>query len=102
MKLVGISACLPKNIAYPSAAYERFKQFDVDRIVGNTGVLQKREAEPGVTATDLCIKAADRLLDGLGWERDSVDALVLCTTLPDYITPASRALAGKSGQSAGS
>ena len=89
MKLVGISACLPKNIAYPSAAYERFKQFDVDRIVGNTGVLQKREAEPGVTATDLCIKAADRLLDGLGWERDSVDALVLCTTLPDYITPAS-------------
>lgn len=89
MRLVGISACLPKNIVYPSAAYERFGQFDVDRIVGNTGVLQKREAEPGVTATDMCIAAADRLLDGLGWARDSVDALILCTTLPDYITPAS-------------
>lgn len=89
MKLVGISACLPKTIAYPSAAYERFKKFDVDRIVGNTGVLQKREAASGITATDLCIKAADQLLDGLGWDRDSVDALILCTTLPDYITPAS-------------
>lgn len=74
---------------YPSVAYERFGQFDVDRIVGNTGVLQKREADPGVTATDMCIAAADRLLDGLGWARDSVDALILCTTLPDYITPAS-------------
>lgn len=89
MKLVGISACLPKNIAYPSAAYKRFKQFDVDRIVGNTGVKQKREAEPGVTATDMCIKAADQLIEGLGWERDSIDAVVLCTTMPDYITPAS-------------
>lgn len=89
MRLVGISACLPKHIAYPSAAYERFTPFEVDRIVGNTGVLQKREAAPGVTATDMCIKAADQLLEGLGWARDSVDALILCTTLPDYITPAS-------------
>lgn len=89
MKLVGISGCLPKNIAYASAAYERFKKFDVDRIVGNTGVAQKREAEPGVTATDLCIQAAGPLLDSMGWERESVDAVILCTTLPDYITPAS-------------
>jgi 3-oxoacyl-[acyl-carrier-protein] synthase-3 len=89
MKLVGISACLPKNVVEPSLAYERFKPFDVDRIVGNTGVLRKREADPGVTATDLCIQAAGPLLDELGWARDSVDALILCTTLPDYITPAS-------------
>lgn len=89
MRLVGISACVPKHIAYPSVAYERFKRFDVDRIVDNTGVLRKREAEPGVTATDMCIRAADQLLDGLGWARDSVDALILCTTIPDYITPAS-------------
>lgn len=89
MRLVGIAACVPKNVVHSSVAYERFSRFEVDRIVENTGVLRKREAEPGVTATDMCIAAADRLLDGLGWARDSVDALVLCTTLPDYITPAS-------------
>jgi 3-oxoacyl-[acyl-carrier-protein] synthase-3 len=89
MKLVGISACVPRNVAHASAAYERFSRFEVDRIVDNTGVLQKREAEPGVTATDMCIRAADQLLEGLGWARDSVDALILCTTLPDYVTPAS-------------
>lgn len=89
MRLVGISACVPKNVVTPSVAYERFSRFEVDRIVENTGVLRKREAAPGVTATDMCIAAAERLLEGLGWARDSVDALILCTTLPDYVTPAS-------------
>ena len=50
MRLVGISACVPKNVVTPSVAYERFSRFEVDRIVENTGVLRKREAAPGVTA----------------------------------------------------
>ncbi|MCA9705055.1 MAG: ketoacyl-ACP synthase III [Myxococcales bacterium] len=89
MKIAGMSACVPKNTVETTLAYEHFKKFDVDRIIGNTGVLQKREAEEGVTATDLCIAAAKPLLEALGWAPDSVDALVLMTTLPDYIMPAS-------------
>ena len=35
MKLVGMSACVPKKIVKPAEyAYEKFKPFDVDRIVG--------------------------------------------------------------------
>ncbi|MCX4246461.1 ketoacyl-ACP synthase III [Paraliomyxa miuraensis] len=89
MRLAGISACVPKNKVETSAAYDNFKQFDVDRIIGNTGVKEKREAEPGVTTTDLCIAAAGPLLDQLGWERESVDAVVLVTSSPDYVMPAS-------------
>lgn len=89
MRLAGISACVPNNKVETTAAYANFKQFDVDRIIGNTGVKEKREAEPGVTATDMCIAAAGPLLDALGWERESVDAVVLVTTSPDYIMPAS-------------
>jgi len=95
MKIVGMSACVPKNTVETTAAYANFKQFDVDRIIGNTGVKRKREAEEGVTANDLCIAAAEPLLEELGWERDSVDALVLVTTLPDYIMPASAHVAQK-------
>ena len=50
MKIAGISAAVPKKIVEPSFAYEKFGELAVDRIVGNTGVLQKREAEPGTTA----------------------------------------------------
>lgn len=89
MRLAGIAACVPKNTVQTTAAYEKFKQFDVDRIIGNTGVQRKREAEPGVTATDLCIAAAGPLIEELGWERESIDAVVLVTTSPDYIMPAS-------------
>jgi 3-oxoacyl-[acyl-carrier-protein] synthase-3 len=89
MRLAGASACVPKKIVKPEFAYEKFKPFDVDRIVGNTGVLQKREAAPGTTASDLCIAAARPLVEELRWERDSIDAVVLVTMLGDHYLPAS-------------
>ncbi len=95
MKIAGMSACVPKNTVETTLAYEHFKKFDVDRIIKNTGVLEKREAEEGVTANDLCIAAAKPLLEKLGWEPDSVDALILMTTLPDHVMPASAHIAQK-------
>lgn len=89
MRVAGISAAVPKTIVRPSFAYEKFEQLTVDRIVENTGVLEKREAAPGTTATDLCIAAAGPLLDELGWERESVDAVILVTMLSDHYLPAS-------------
>ena len=89
MRVSGIAAAVPRTIVRPSFAYERFDRLTVDRIVENTGVREKREAAPGTTATDLCIAAAQPLLDRLGWDRDSIDALVLVTMLPDHYLPAS-------------
>lgn len=89
MKLAGLSACVPENKVQSTAAYANFKQFDVDRIVENTGVVEKREALPGVTAIDLCISAAGPLLEALDWAPQTVDACVFITMSPDYIMPAS-------------
>lgn len=88
MKLVGISACVPKGPVDPTLAYEHFEKLEVDRIVDNTGVLSKREGPPGMTGSDLCIAAAGPLLDKLGWDRESVDALIFVTTSPDFFMPA--------------
>jgi 3-oxoacyl-[acyl-carrier-protein] synthase-3 len=89
MKIAGISAAVPKKIVEPSFAYEKFGELAVDRIVDNTGVLQKREAEPGTTAADLCIAAAGPLLDALRWDRESIDAVIFVTMLSDHYLPAS-------------
>jgi len=90
MKLVGMSACVPKKIVRPEEyAYEKFKPFDVDRIVGNTGVVQKREAAPGQTASDLCIAAAKPLIEALGWDPKTIDAVILVTMLGDHYLPSS-------------
>lgn len=89
MRIAGISACVPKNTVSTTAAYEAFGEFDVDRIIGNTGVKEKREALEGTTLTDMCIAAAEPLIDKLGWERETIDAVILVTTMADYIMPAS-------------
>jgi 3-oxoacyl-[acyl-carrier-protein] synthase III len=89
MKLAGLAACVPKNKVETKVAHAKFKPFDVDRIIGNTGVTEKREAEPGVTATDMCIAAAKPLIEQLDWAPDSIDAVILVTSSPDQIMPAS-------------
>jgi 3-oxoacyl-[acyl-carrier-protein] synthase-3 len=38
--------------------------------------------------SDLCQKAADGLLDELGWARDSIDVLIMVTQSADYVIPA--------------
>lgn len=88
MKIAGIAACVPKHVVETKDAAKHFPEHDVSRIIKNTGVERKREASEGTTVSKLCIEAASDLLDGLGWERDSVDAVVLFTTLADHFLPA--------------
>lgn len=87
MKLAGVAACVPKRIVEHEFAYEKFEKFDVDRIVGNTGVQRKREADFETTAMDLCLPAAKALLERLDWAPDTVDAVIFVTMLADHITP---------------
>jgi 3-oxoacyl-[acyl-carrier-protein] synthase III len=87
MRLVGLSSAVPKNTVASSAACERFAPQDVDRLVKNTGVLAHREAVPGTTAADLCLAAADRLIEHLAWPRDTIDAILFVTQTPDVYFP---------------
>jgi 3-oxoacyl-[acyl-carrier-protein] synthase-3 len=89
MKLVGIAGCVPKRSVKSTVAYANFPQIDVDRVVNNIGVLEHREVEPGMTASDLCITAAEKLLEKLAWERQSIDAVILVTESADHIMPSS-------------
>jgi len=89
MRLAGIAACVPKNKVQTNVAHAKFKPFDVDRIIGNTGVVEKREAEPGVATSDLCIAAARPLIERLDWAPGTIDAVILVTSSPDQIMPAS-------------
>src|SRR6185295_11536334 len=87
MRCVGLSAAVPRRSVQASEAYARFPKADVDRILGNIGVLRHREARPGTTAADLCKAAAEPLLEKLGWAKDSIDALFFMTQTPDCLFP---------------
>lgn len=80
----GISACVPPKVEEVVSLPIYASREEAEKVIATTGVERKHVATDDITATDLGIKAAEVLLDKLGWERDSVDALCFATQTPDY------------------
>lgn len=80
----GMAACVPSEIE-ENASLSMYSPEEAAQIIESTGIYRKHIAPDGVTASDLCVKAAEKLLEELGWERDSIDALGYFTQMPDYI-----------------
>ncbi len=93
-RVVGIASCVPKHVeptVSTSTAYDR------EAYMATTGILEKRWSND-FTASDLCQAAAEKLIDELGWEKDSIDVLIFVSQTPDYILPATACvLHGKMG-----
>lgn len=85
----GISACVPENKDVISDIYKWEGQ---EAFSESTGIKERRRVLSGITASDLCEKAANRLLEEMGWERETVDALVFVSQTPDYRLPATSCL----------
>jgi 3-oxoacyl-[acyl-carrier-protein] synthase-3 len=86
-RVAGIAAAVPTkcqsvlDARYGAEAERR-------RFAETTGIRERRLAVPGQCTSDLAAAASERLLDELGWERSTVDLLVLVTQTPDYALPA--------------
>ena len=61
----------------------------VARMKKIVGLDKRRVAPEGITPSDLCIQAAERLLASTGVNRSSIDGLFFVTQAPDYPAPAS-------------
>lgn len=81
--LRGISACVPKNIVENVSFYNElwggYEQF-----LAATGIAKHRKSTSEICSSDLCAKAAEVLLGALGWEKETVEALVFVTQTPDF------------------
>lgn len=62
------------------------------RLTEVSGFRSRRVAAPGVTASDLCIQAAETLLQANNVDKSSIDALIFVSHTPDYQLPASAAI----------
>ncbi len=61
---------------------------EAEKIAKMTGVRDRRVAPPGMCTSDLAYAAAVRLLEELGWQPDSIDALIVVSQTHDYDAPA--------------
>ena len=90
VRIAGIASAVPSNevTLIDTAASMGISEREARKIAAVTGALRRRVAPQGMCTSDLVCQAAGGLLDEMGYDRDSIDALVLVTQTPDYDLPA--------------
>lgn len=86
-RIAGVVACVPPLRVTNERFTDRFGN-GVAEVTKMTGVRQRHWVEDGVTTSDMCRAAGERLLAGLEWAADTVDALIFISQTPDYRLPA--------------
>ena len=86
-RIAGIASCVPPRIVENDVFERRFGDGAAE-VTKMTGVKARHYAEEGVATSDLCERAAEHLLERLGWDRDSVDGVVFVSQSPDLLLPA--------------
>ena len=82
----GVTGTVPNN-PVKSSEFDFFTQEDADMFDNTVGIQNRYLATDDICASDLCYDAAERLIAGLRWEKESIDVLVFASVTGDYKTP---------------
>ena len=82
-----VSACVPQKVVRNSELDNLIPKADLEKTIHSIGIRERRIAERDVCSSDLCSKAAERLLSEHGIDRDSIGALIFISQTPDYRQP---------------
>lgn len=83
-----ISACVPKNIEYNKDLEYFMSKDEIQKAIQNIGIEEKRIADKDVCSSDLCFKAAQKLISDNNIDTNSIDALIFVSQTSDYHQPA--------------
>lgn len=84
--LRGVTATVPNN-PVKSIDLGIFTPEEADTFDSTVGIKNRYLASEDVCSSDLCFDAAERLIEGLGWEKESIDVLIFGSVTGDYKTP---------------
>ena len=87
-----LCACVPPDVVYNKDLGYLIPEEEIDKTINNIGIEERRIAAPDVMASDLCFKAARRLMADNGIEPDSIDVLLFMSQTADYRIPATSCL----------
>lgn len=89
--LRGVTGTVPNN-PVKTADLPYFTPEEADTFDATVGIKNRYIAPSDVCASDLCFDAAERLIAGLEWEKESIDVLVFASVTGDYKTPPTSAI----------
>ena len=88
ISITGMAACVPKKVISNIHLTENFSIEELEKVISAVGIEKRRIAERDVCASDLCYHAADKLLNELNIDRNSIDVLIFMSQTGDYKIPA--------------
>ena len=85
-----VSYYLPDTIIRNEDIIADFPEWTVEKIASKVGVKSRHIASVSETATDMAVKAAQKLFNANpGIEPSNIDFILFCTQSPDYFLPSS-------------
>jgi 3-oxoacyl-[acyl-carrier-protein] synthase III len=89
VKISGIAACVPKRVE-ENRDYKLISKDEIEKYIETTGVERRHCAihDGSICTSDLCQKAAEKLLSELHWDKSEIDLLVFVSHTTDYKLPA--------------
>ncbi len=88
IQLNGISAAVPKNLV-SNYTLPGFEKEELEKLIKTIGIEHRRVATEDICASDLCIAAAEKLLNELKWDKSEIEVLFFVSQTPDYNLPGS-------------
>ena len=89
--LRGVTGTVPNN-PVKTADLPFFTKEEAETFDNTVGIKNRFIASQNICASDLCFDAAERLIEGLGWEKESIDVLLFASVTGDYKTPPTSAI----------
>ena len=87
-----IAVHFPERVESNDDLRRLYPQWDIDLIEEKTGIKSRHVAAPGETASDLAVKAIEKLFAEHSIDPNSIDFLLFCTQTPDYPLPTTSCL----------
>lgn len=87
VRIAGISASVPKCKICNLDIKDISEDYDSAAFVETTGVLERRLDE-SLTTSDLCVAAAEKLIEDIGWDKSEVEGIIFVSQTTDYYLPA--------------
>ena len=89
--LRGVTGTVPNN-PVKSSDLPFFTKEEADTFNATVGIKNRYIASEDICASDLCFDAAERLIAGLGWEKETIDVLLFASVTGDFKTPPTSAI----------
>ena len=83
---------LPERVETNDQLQQQYPKWDMDLIYEKTGIFQRHIAAPDECASDLGVRAAQKLFAEHDIDPASIDFLLFCTQTPDYPLPTTACL----------